>query len=1395
MHLWLALPLIAYSYSALLFAPSARGAEGHKYLSQLTQTLVAPGAIALDSQNDPWVVDSGRGVIDEFDPSGSLLQEVGSGAFGQSGTEVYSLAVAKNGDLFAADSETGTIDVFDPNTKKLIEKWNGSEEPTPSNKTPNAEEGGKKNFNGFERVLGHNNKIGVTIDQSTGDVYVASTSYRVIDKFTASGEYQSQISGVLPNAISIAVVNGEFYILAPGPNGYSVEKRDSTGKTLWVINGSTAPPGVFGFEPSGGSPLSDEGIEATINSGLTVDSAGHVYVVNSHHKVVDEFSSAGDYLGQIGGGENPAHHLFDPGGVGVDSAGDVYFTDFNPLRSSPSQGTGEVDIFGPEIEQRTLAVSVSGGASVLLGGGEDSSVRSSPAGIEETWASCDPLSASRPPFQGTCAGFKPNLSIGCEWKCSAQFMPGVKVSLSEVPATGFKFVGWSGGCTGKESECEVTLNTDLEVGAQFSELPKFPLTVVEEGKGTGVVTSEPPGIECPGTCSSEFFEGQKVKLTAKAGPESEFGKWTGCEAEPSREICEVEILKATEVKVEFKEIPQRDLTVMSTGSGGGEVTSKPSGIRCPGICSHPFNFDEKVILRAEPNATSRVVRWTGCESEPSKEECQVTLSGNLSVEVEFEEIPQKTLVVHVTGPGTGVVRSELPATGIECGVNCSHAYNEGTVVELVAQPTDGTSVFQGWSGGGCSGAGTCVVTLNESMEVTAIFGLVASPSCSNGQLRAEQLLAGGLPDCRAYEMVSPVNKNDNDAVVPNFYGRSAASGEAITYESRGSFEHPMGSPYNSQYLSQRTDAGWVTKNISPPTTPDVTTPIESQWMGMDFTDDLSKGMVINGDPPLDGNEAGFESLYVSDIAGGTYQFVEKSPGEPYQFVSEGVQLGGSSADLNHVIFEKENRVFEWTSGHIVSIDSEPSHTGSGRNVREFDGAWHDVSADGSRVFFTRRESSEEGQLFVRENGTDAVEVSAPQSGVTDPHGPQPASFWGANVDGSRVFFTSKAELTSNANTGSADNAANLYEYNVATKELVDLTVDPADPDGAGVEGVVALSEDGSYVYFVASGVLTSGGQSGEPVLGKPNLYVQHDGATSFVATLGVGDVSDWAKGLGKNTVAVTPGGSRLAFQSKDSLTGYDNRDVGTGEMDEEVFLYDAGTGRLVCVSCNPSGARPVGPSDLYSHFNNVGEGYLYKPRNFSEDGKRLFFQSGDGLVQGDSNGLADVYEYENGFVSLISNGTGSFNSFLQDVSASGNDVFFATADQLVSQDHDNRVDLYDARVGGGFPAEPVVLPGCDNNVLCRPRSVLGGSSSGVTGGLSSATFTGSGNFPLPAPVVAGKKVVTKRKVLSRSQLLAKALRVCRHKPKGHKRTACEKSARKRYGPVKKGSKSRGGGRS
>ncbi len=99
-----------------------------------------------------------------------------------------------------------------------------------------------------------------------------------------------------------------------------------------------------------------------------------------------------------------------------------------------------------------------------------------------------------------------------------------------------------------------------------------------------------------------------------------------------------------------------------------------------------------------------------------------------TVTATFELIPQYALTVVGSGTGNGGVTS-VPS-GINCTItagaetgDCSEPYNEDTQVTLSAQ-TDAGSTFEGWNGAGCSGTGTCQVTMSQAQTVTAAFELI-----------------------------------------------------------------------------------------------------------------------------------------------------------------------------------------------------------------------------------------------------------------------------------------------------------------------------------------------------------------------------------------------------------------------------------------------------------------------------------------------------------------------------------------------------------------------------------------------------------------------------------------------------------------------------------------------
>jgi len=313
-------------------------------------------------------------------------------------------------------------------------------------------------------------------------------------------------------------------------------------------------------------------------------------------------------------------------------------------------------------------------------------------------------------------------------------------------------------------------------------------------------------------------------------------------------------------------------------------------------------------------------------------------------------------------------------------------------------------------------------------------------------------------------------------------------------------------------------------------------------------------------------------------------------------------------------------------------------------------------------------------------------------------------FQGASEDGSKVFFLSSQDLLKGAE------GQNLYEYDFdAKKGMRMVLVAPT------VSGVTRVSEDGSHVYFVARGVLTSeNAEQRRPELGADNLYVYNTvtGGTAFVAELCSGheesgevskvaqcpgegsDAGDWSQ-RDERSADATPNGQFLVFTSSGDLTPGDTSSL------PQVFEYDTRAQTLVQVSRaqgGPGGAFAA--STVYPRYAGAANP-APQPNSVSDDGSYVAFQSESALVPQAIEGYENVYEYHDGRVSLISDGQdhsfgigGSPTVSLVDMNGSGRDIFFTTADQLVPQDGDTQEDIYDARIGGGFlPAPPAVCEG------------------------------------------------------------------------------------------------------
>jgi hypothetical protein len=737
--------------------------------------------------------------------------------------------------------------------------------------------------------------------------------------------------------------------------------------------------------------------------------------------------------------------------------------------------------------------------------------------------------------------------------------------------------------------------------------------------------------------------------------------------------------------------------------------------------------------------------------------------------------------------------------------------------------------------------GVCLLALASIWLVGLLAVPVAAEGCANAQFRSGP--SEHLPDCRAYEQVSPVETGGQDAMTLLPLRPAQASpceaGEPCTvaYMNVGAaFGGAQGNYFPNAYLASRGAAGWQTTALTPPT-PQAPTNGKAA-VAYAFSENLSQTILRVPLQQLTASApAGVYNLFLRQPGAADSLVTASAPAEPPHsgctlcFEEEDVPaFAGASSDFSHVIFEANDslvagapgggveNLYEAVAEHVGLVGILPDGTipeqgaTAGGGIRAVSEHTHElahaVSRDGSRMLFEavaddgEPDPQQEGktQLYDRIDGASTVEVSAPAPGAAPSDcetldgicAPGSAEFWTASDDGSLVYFTSKAALTKQSNTGpeeasgEEDEGNDLFRYDVETGVLTDLTIDTTDPDGADVQGVVGSAEDGSYVYFVADGYL-----GGEAKSGEPNLYVWHGpapgpGTVTYIATLraptseeaeGIeameagafeyhSDVADWTSRPTESQAYVTPDGRHLGFMSVEPLTGYDNEDQATGQADHEVFEYSAETGRLVCASCDAGDVRPLGSAFIGAKLGERVSTPFHQPRSLSDDGSRLFFSSPDPLVPGISVGNARVFEYEDGSVQLISGTESGAGAVFLDASASGDDVFVATRERLAPSDTDGLVAVYDARVDGGLAEPPALMP-CQGGACREPLDPQPSLSVPA-----SASFTGVGNL---AHVLPAKP--------ARAQLLARALVRCKRLKSKKRRSACVDLARRRYAPT------------
>jgi hypothetical protein len=686
-----------------------------------------------------------------------------------------------------------------------------------------------------------------------------------------------------------------------------------------------------------------------------------------------------------------------------------------------------------------------------------------------------------------------------------------------------------------------------------------------------------------------------------------------------------------------------------------------------------------------------------------------------------------------------------------------------------------------------AGAGGAFTTVTEPLtglepETAYRFRLVARSNCNPlepeeecvvegaaGQFATYPVPIAGLPDGRAYELVTPPDTNGRIPTASIFgtpVGPAGAfstplalpGGDGLVFATEaGSLLGMPGNGTYDTYEALRTADGWQTGFTGLPgemaAAPAPTGVSADHRYSTWALSSLSTTSTLPGG-----------STYIRDPSGGVELVGQGSLGQDPK-----ASVKWITPDASHVIFATgyvpgDGPAVERGPAIKLEPDAPPDDTaavydrmpaGPTRVVSiKPDGTpfeadekafYKGVSADGSAVLFG---ITSDGDLYLRKDNSFTLKIAEGtyQGGETFDW-----TFAGVSEDGERVFYLTETsrppDIPENWATALQ---GKLFACDVGSIGCTGPGASAPTQIGGGNKSVVVhISADGSHVYFVSPEQLD--GSEGE--VGAENLYLWDGTSVRFIATVDHADLigedlgsAGRARGLGMwTTDTVTsfqnrwtgpgnvpahsnPDGSAFLFESRANLTPSDD----TGG-NRQVYRYDTESEELSCISCSPTGSPAASDARLQPVaallLTSLPPVNTLSPiDNMTDDGQRVFFEAGDPLVPGDVDQTTDVYEWvaegtggcetEGGCLHLISSGRSASPDYLYAVADEGRDVFFLTSDRLTAEDPSGTPSIYDARIGGGFPT-PVEPSPCQGDA-CQGAT---GADPGLPAA-SSATLVG-----------------------------------------------------------------------
>jgi len=1161
---------------------------------------------------------------------------------------------------------------------------------------------------------------GVAVDQATldgfgnHDVYVAQRTDNKIAKYDSQGNLVTSwgTSGLIgatgttaggtfttPIGIAVDQSDGSFYVVDSGNR--RVQKFDATGKFVLMFGGGVNQTTAGNLCTAASGNTCKQGVAGSGNGafggtttmvGIAVDPVSHdVYVADPTNNRIQRFDSGGNFKSAISNPGTGTTQFTNAKGVATDAAGNLYIVDSgnNRVQKFNSSGVWQWDYRAPTSTTTAFA---------------SGAIATAPDGTvlvqDTTRQRVIQLNQADGAFLNAFSG-----SGGANVPTSQ----GIAVDSSPLIATAY-------------------------VGAQVNE---GSVSIFNDFTGPNATTG-----------ASSLIGPSSATVAATVNPNS----------------------AATSYRFEY----------------GTTNTSLPNSAPIPDAEAGSGSTNVAVTQQLTELAGNQRYFYRIAATGPNG-----TVVGDLGTFVTSPAPPivatgSATAIVGLTAILNGTVNANNATTryAFEYGPTTSY----GKFAPSFGLESGGTTVAEGR----VTGATTTAVfqrLLGLESGVTYHYRLVASNANGTVFGADETFTVGALPATppsgRGYEMVSPVDKNGFSASekplsqLTSTAPQATDDGDAFQFVTRGDFAGLTGtfSLAAQPVVSRRGPDGWsssgemIEQAIVCPTGTAGGSLLCFLSTGTAvgpfiFSPDLSRSVqrssapfpgapVENADSRLNGN------LYLvetDELATPTLLTPQPPPPGATSVVEAG-KFVAADPDFRHVVFLSNRAltpdspggttpaVYEYDSvsgqTHLVSKVGGVGVAGtvgqtSGSNGVFIRQVTHAVSDDGSRIFFASPPEASNQQVYLRKEATETVAISTPQAGCSPACTSGKDQFWAGSPDGAEAVFTSTGRLTNDSVAGT--NFYRWHDDGSATGQLTNLSNGPAG--GAGVLGLTAATDDLGVVYFVSTAKLTADAGEGS----GQRLYRWHDdgsaaGQLEFVHALSTSTEgnfwSPWSPRSPRTAAQVDPSGRYLLFSDTGDLTP---ESEGSPTNQAKAYLYDAEADQLTCVSCPPGGpqtAHAFVVPGKGSSTNAQFQGY-YQTRSLAvtADGHvRVAFDTSQGLLPGDTNGVNDAYLWESGELQLMGTGKDPEGSYFMDMSANGDDYFLYAYQQLVGWDVDNDGDVYDARVGGGFP-EPtvkqlcaVLANACQNQAPPAPADQAPGT----------ASFDGPWNPQAAAPTAPKKK--------------------------------------------------------